>query len=364
MKNIAVLAGDGIGPEVMEEALKALKALQGPFEMELSFAEALVGGAAIDQAGKALPPETLALCEKSDAVLFGSVGGPKWDSLPPNERPERGSLLPLRKHFDLFGNIRPVKVFKALAPLSPLRPDIVGEGFDMLCLRELTSGVYFGQPKGREGSGDHEKAWDTMIYNRFEVARAARLAFDLARKRKNKVTSIDKANVLHTSILWRDVVSEVGREYPDVELEHMYADNATMQVMRYPHNFDVILGSNLFGDIISDEMAMLAGSLGILPSASLNATAFGLYEPAGGSAPDIAGKGVANPIAQIMSAAMMLRFSLDQGPAADCLEQAVEMAVEAGFLTADIAPDPSKAVSTKAMGDAIMENIAKITKAG
>ena len=363
MKNIAVLSGDGIGPEVMAEALKALEALQKAYGFELSCKEALVGGIAIDEAGTPLPDETLALCKKSDAILLGSVGGPKWDALPPRERPERGALLPLRKHFGLFGNLRPVRVFKALAALSPLRPDIVGEGFDMLCVRELTGGIYFGQPKGREGSGDEEKAWDTMVYSRFEIARAARLAFELAQKRSNKVTSIEKANVLHTSILWREVVTEVGAEFPGVELEHMYADNATMQIMRYPHNFDVILGSNLFGDIISDEMAMLAGSLGLLPSASLNETAFGMYEPAGGSAPDIAGKGVANPIAQIMSAAMMLRFSLNLDQAADCLEKAVEMAVQDGNLTADIAPDPAKAVSTAAMGDAIAENIAKIGSA-
>lgn len=361
MKKIAVLAGDGIGPEVMKEALKALDALQKAYGFQLECTEALVGGAAIDEKGKPLPDDTLALCEASDAILLGSVGGPKWDSLPPDQRPERGALLPLRRHFDLFANIRPVKVFKALASLSPLRPDIVGEGFDMLCVRELTSGIYFGQPKGREGVGDDEKAWDTMVYSRREIARAARVAFELAMKRKKKVTSIDKANVLTTMVFWREVVGEVGPEFPEVELEHMYADNATMQVMRYPHNFDVIYGSNMFGDIISDEMAMLAGSLGLLPSASLNGSQFGLYEPAGGSAPDIAGKGVANPIAQIMSVSMMLRFSLDLPEPADCLEKAVEMAVEDGFLTADIAPDRSKAVSTSAMGDAVAERIAKVT---
>jgi 3-isopropylmalate dehydrogenase len=363
VKKIAVLAGDGIGPEVMAEALKALEALDKAYNIGISCEQSLVGGAAIDATGKALPDDTLALCESSDAILLGSVGGPKWDKLPTMERPERASLLPLRKHFGLFGNLRPVKVFKALAALSPLRPDIVGDGFDMLCVRELTGGVYFGQPKGREGSGDDEKAWDTMVYSRYEIARAARLAFELAMKRKKKVTSIEKANVLHTSVLWREVVSEVAPEFPEVECEHMYADNATMQIMRWPHDFDVILGSNLFGDIISDEMAMLAGSLGLLPSASLNESSFGMYEPAGGSAPDIAGKGIANPIAQIMSTAMMLRFSLDQAEAADCLEKAVEKAVEDDFLTADIAPDPGKAVSTKAMGDAIVQNISQISGA-
>jgi 3-isopropylmalate dehydrogenase len=254
-----------------------------------------VGGAGIDNKGKALPDETIKICEESDAILFGSVGGPRWENLPPEEQPERGALLPLRKHFGLFCNLRPSKVFKALAAASPLRPDIIGDGFDILCVRELTGGIYFGQPKGREGNGPEEKAWDTMVYNRMEIERITRLACEAARKRRGIVTSVDKANVLTTMVLWREVVTATAAEYPDVTLNHIYVDNATMQLVRDPHQFDVLLCGNMFGDIISDECAMLTGSMGLLASASLNADNFGLYEPAGGSAPDIAGKGIANP---------------------------------------------------------------------
>lgn len=229
------------------------------------------------------------------------VGGPKWEHLPPAEQPERGALLPLRKHFKLFSNLRPAKLYQGLEEFCPLRADIAANGFDILCVRELTGGIYFGQPKGREGSGQHEKAFDTEVYHRFEIERIARIAFESARKRRHKVTSIDKANVLQSSILWREIVSEIGKEYPDVELAHMYIDNATMQLIKDPSQFDVLLCSNLFGDILSDECAMITGSMGMLPSASLNEQGFGLYEPAGGSAPDIAGKNIANPIAQILS---------------------------------------------------------------
>jgi len=359
MKKIAVLAGDGIGPEVMNEAVKVLRAAQEKFRFKLEYEFADVGGVAIDNHGEALPEGTLKTCERSDSILFGSVGGPKWENLPPEKRPERGALLPLRKHFALHCNLRPARVFKSLKDACPLRPDIVGDGFDILCVRELTSGIYFGEPKGREGEGPSEKAFDTMVYTRAEIERIARNGFDAARKRNKKLTSVDKANVLTTMVLWREVVTEVGKEYEDVELEHMYVDNATMQLVKDPHQFDVLLCGNMFGDIISDECAMLSGSMGLLASASLNGDGFGLYEPAGGSAPDIAGMGIANPIAQILSAAMMLRYSLDFGEAADAIEKAISDVLEAGIYTGDIAKDKSKAVTTKEMGDAIVEYLMK-----
>ena len=354
MKKVAVLAGDGIGPEVMKEAVKVLDAVQAKFGFELAYTAADVGGIAIDNHGEALPQATLTVCEDSDAVLFGSVGGPKWESLPPEQQPERAALLPLRKHFDLFCNLRPAKVFGSLTAACPLRADIVGDGFDILVMRELTSGIYFGDPKGREGAGVDEMAFDTMVYKRPEIERIARMAFDAARLRNNKVTSIDKANVLTTMVLWREVVVEIAREYPDVELNHLYIDNATMQLVKDPRQFDVMLCGNMFGDIISDEAAMLTGSMGLLASASLNSKKFGLYEPAGGSAPDIAGMGVANPIAQILSASMMLRYSFGLDEAADAIDQAVETTLEKGICTADIAADNSEPVGTAAMGDAIV----------
>ncbi|TKB10715.1 3-isopropylmalate dehydrogenase [Desulforhopalus sp. IMCC35007] len=357
MKKIAVLAGDGIGPEVMKEAIKVLDAAQKKFGFELSYEYADVGGAAIDNHGEALPKATLELCEKSDAILFGSVGGPKWESLPPAQQPERAALLPLRKHFDLFCNFRPAKVFPSLTAACPLRADIIKAGFDILCVRELTSGIYFGTPKGREGSGAEERAYDTMGYKRSEIERIARMAFDAARVRKNKVTSVDKANVLTTMVLWREVVIEVAKDYPDVELNHIYVDNATMQLVRDPHQFDVMLCGNMFGDIISDEAAMLTGSMGLLASASLNSEKFGLYEPAGGSAPDIAGKGIANPIAEILSAAMMLRYSFGLDEAAVAIEKAVATTLEKGILTADLISGGVTPVSTVVMGDAIVAEL-------
>lgn len=353
MFKIAVLPGDGIGPEVMKEALKVLDAVQEAFQIQLAYTPGDVGGIAIDRHGCALPDETLHLCETSDAILFGSVGGPKWENLPPARQPERGALLPLRKHFNLFCNLRPAKVFPALAGASPLHPEIVKEGFDILCVRELTGDIYFGQPKGREGSGPDERAFDTMVYTRREIERIARAAFDAARLRNKRVASVDKANVLTTMVLWREVVTEVAGAYPDVALSHIYVDNATMQLVKDPHQFDVLLCGNMFGDIISDECAMLTGSMGLLPSASLNETGMGLYEPAGGSAPDIAGRGIANPIAQILSAAMMLRYSLKRADAADALESAVARVLEAGVRTPDIAAGGS-AVSTREMGDAVV----------
>ena len=354
MKKIAVLQGDGIGSEVMDEAVKVLDAVQKKFSFELAYEYADVGGIAIDNHGEALPPSTLEICEKSDAILFGSVGGPKWESLPPEQQPERAALLPLRKHFDLFCNFRPAKVFKSLTAACPLRPDIVAGGFDILCVRELTSGIYFGTPKGRDGEGADEQAFDTMRYKRSEIQRIARMAFDAARLRKKKVTSVDKANVLTTMVLWREVVMEIALEYPDVELNHIYVDNATMQLVRDPHQFDVMLCGNMFGDIISDEAAMLTGSMGLLASASLNKDKFGLYEPAGGSAPDIAGKGIANPIAEILSAAMMLRYSFGLDDSADAIDSAVAATLERGVYTADIAVGKSDVVGTAGMGDAIV----------
>lgn len=358
-KKIAVLPGDGIGPEVMHEALKVLDAVQERFALPLTYEFADVGGVAIDRHGTALPSDTLKVCQSADAILFGSVGGPRWEGLPPGEQPERAALLPLRKHFDLFCNLRPARVFKSLAAASPLKPEIVKDGFDIMCVRELTGGIYFGTPKGREGSGPEEKAFDTMVYTRREIERIARAAFEIARMRRGRVTSVDKANVLTNMVFWREIVIQLAAEYPDVTLNHIYIDNATMQVIRNPQQFDVLLCGNMFGDIISDECAMLTGSMGLLPSASLNGTQFGLYEPAGGSAPDIAGKGVANPVAQILSAAMMLRYSLGLAAAADAVEKAVVETLEAGVLTADIAIRGVRSVGTVAMGDAIVARLRK-----
>nr|WP_314263025.1 3-isopropylmalate dehydrogenase [uncultured Moellerella sp.] len=356
--HIAVLPGDGIGPEVMAQAYKVLEAIRQRFQITLTTSEHDVGGIAIDRHGHPLPPETLSGCEKADAVLFGSVGGPKWEHLAPDAQPERGALLPLRKHFKLFSNLRPARLYAGLEAFCPLRADIAAQGFDILCVRELTGGIYFGQPKGRKGEGDNEYAFDTEIYHRYEIERIARIAFESARKRKKKVTSIDKSNVLQSSILWRQVVTEVAKEYPDIALSHMYIDNAAMQMIKAPSQFDVVLCSNLFGDILSDECAMITGSMGMLPSASLNEKNFGLYEPAGGSAPDIAGKNIANPIAQILSAALLLRFSLNLDDAATAIEAAVNKALEDGHRTADLAAQ-GQSVTTSEMGDIIARYIAE-----
>ncbi len=355
--NIAVLAGDGIGPEVMAEAIKVLAAVQQRFGFTLHYNELAVGGYAIDHFGQPLPPKTLKGCEEADAILFGSVGGPKWSNLAPDDQPERGALLPLRGHFELFCNLRPARIYPQLAALSPLRADISARGFDILCVRELTGGIYFGKPKGREGSGQDEVAFDTMRYSRKEIERIARIAFESAKERRGKVTSVDKANVLACSILWREVVTEMANEYPEIELEHIYIDNAAMQMIRDPSQFDVLLCSNLMGDILSDECAMITGSMGLLPSASLNAQGFGMYEPAGGSAPDIAGQGIANPIAQILSAAMLLRFSLKLDDAANAIEAAVISALENGYLTRELVKNASDAKSTAQMGDFIAQAI-------
>jgi 3-isopropylmalate dehydrogenase len=357
MNKIAILSGDGVGPEVMKEAVKVVDAVKQKYRLELEYEFADVGGCAIDKYGEALPSNTLRVCESSDAILFGSVGGPKWENMKPEDQPERASLLPLRKHFRLFCNLRPARVFKSLVASSPLHPNIVRDGFDILCVRELTGGIYFGQPKGRDGHGLEEKAFDTMVYTRREIERVARMAFETARKRRRKVTSVDKANVLSTMIFWREVVSEVGKEYDDVELDHIYVDNATMQLLKDPQQFDVLLCGNMFGDIISDECAMLTGSIGLLASASINEKEFGLYEPAGGSAPDIAGRGIANPIAQILSVSLLMRYSLGHGEAADAIERAVEESLETGIRTPDIKAGDEKVVGTAEMGDAIAERI-------
>lgn len=358
--NIAVLAGDGIGPEVMEEAKKVLAACSTRFNLDLTLNEYPVGGYAIDHHGEALPADTLKGCEQAEAILFGSIGGPKWDKLPLEQRPERAALLTLRSHFDLFSNLRPARIYPGLEHLSPLRADIAASGFDTLVVRELTSGIYFGQPKGLEGEGESQFAYDTMRYTRAEIRRIAISAFEAAGKRRGKVTSVDKANVLVCSRLWREVTEEVAKDYPDIELEHIYIDNATMQLIRHPAEFDVMLCSNLFGDIISDECAMITGSMGLLPSASVNGEGFGLYEPAGGSAPDIAGKGIANPIAQILSAAMLLRFSLQLPEVADAIEAAVTQTLSEGILTAELlAPEQrSNAKTTSEVGDHIASLIA------
>jgi len=355
---IAVLAGDGIGPEVMKEALKVLQRTAERFRFTLDLKEHPVGGIAIDETGAALPPATLKGCEEADAILFGSVGGPKWESLPPKEQPERAALLPLRKHFGLFANLRPAVCLAELAHASPLHPKSVEGGFDVLCVRELTGGLYFGEPKYIKAEGNEEFAVDTMVYWESEIVRIARVAFEAARKRRKIVTSIDKANVLQNGVLWRRVVTEVARDFPDVTLNHLYVDNAAMQLIKNPKGFDVVLAENMFGDILSDEMAMIAGSLGMLPSASLGESTgdsrrFGMYEPSGGTAPDIAGKGIANPIAQILSAAMMLRYSFGLEEAAAAIEKAVRQVIRDGLRTRDILTPEFQPVSTSEMGGAI-----------
>ena len=356
---VAVLSGDGIGPEVMAEALKVLDAVQAKFDVSFVPTFANVGGIAIDEDGQALPEKTVDVCKASDAILFGSVGGPKWETLPPDEQPERGALLPLRKIFGLFCNLRPAIIFPALTGASSLKEEVIAGGFNILVVRELTGGIYFAEPKGIEGEGGARTGFDTMKYSDAEVERISHVAFQAARKRGSKVCSIDKANVLSTSVLWREVVERVAKEYPDVELSHMYVDNAAMQLVRWPKQFDVMLCGNMFGDIISDEAAMLTGSLGMLPSASLAEGTFGMYEPSGGSAPDIAGQGIANPIAQILSASMMLRYSFGMIDAADAVDAAVEKTLNQGCRTGDIFQDleGEKKVNTKEMGDAIIANL-------
>jgi 3-isopropylmalate dehydrogenase len=361
MPRIAVLAGDGIGPEIVAEALRVLQVLNDRYQIDLTWEEALVGGIAYDTTGHPLPPETLELCKNSDATLLGAVGGPKWDNVQPATlRPEVGALLPLRKHLELFANLRPVTLFPALASASSLRHDLVADGLDILVVRELTGGIYFGQPKGRDQDGN--RATDTCVYTKAEIERIARVGFEAAQKRSGKLCSVDKANVLETSRLWRETVIEVSADYPDVELSHMLVDNCAMQLVRNPKQFDVIVTENMFGDILSDEAAMLTGSLGMLASASLGTRkhaygTYGLYEPAHGSAPDIAGKGIANPLATFLSVSLLLRYSFGQSEAATALENAVSSVLEAGLRTADIAPAGVETVGTKAISDAVIAKL-------
>ncbi|MBK1882159.1 3-isopropylmalate dehydrogenase [Luteolibacter pohnpeiensis] len=359
---ITILAGDGIGPEVMDQAVRVLEAAEAKFGFTVTRTAHPVGGAAIDATGHPLPPETVAACEKAQAILFGSVGGPKWENLPPDLQPERGALLPIRKHFGLFANLRPGVCLPALTHASPVKQELIADGFDVLCVRELTGGIYFGSPKGRHEENGEPVALDTMIYHKSEIERIVRVAFTAAMGRKKQLLSVDKANVLASSVLWRETVLEIAKEFPEVELSHMYVDNAAMQLIKRPGSFDVLVTENLFGDILSDEMAMISGSLGMLPSASLgnqreDGLYFGLYEPSGGSAPDIAGQGIANPIAQILSLAMLLRFSLGETEAADAVEAAVAAAIADGFRTGDIATgrDGETKVGTVGMTDAILE---------
>ena len=351
---IAVLPGDGIGVEIVAEALKVLRALDLKFEIET----APVGGAAYEQAGHPLPESTLNLAKQADAILFGAVGDWKYDSLERQFRPEQ-AILGLRKHLGLFANFRPAICYEQLVSASSLKPELIA-GLDILIVRELTGDIYFGQPRGRRIASDgafagSEEAFDTMRYTRPEIERIAHVAFQAARKRSKKVTSVDKANVLETFQFWKDVVTQVHQDYPDVELEHMYVDNAAMQLVRAPKKFDVVVTGNMFGDILSDEASMLTGSIGMLPSASLNSKNQGLYEPSHGSAPDIAGKGVANPLATILSAAMMLRFSLNQEEAAQRIERAVQNVLSQGLRTPDIWSEGTKQVGTAQMGDAVVK---------
>jgi len=350
---IAVLPGDGIGKEIVAEAMKVLRALDEPFEFE--FAD--VGGAAYESAGHPLPEATLRIAKAADAILFGAVGDWKYDRLERALRPEQ-AILGLRKQLNLFANFRPALCYAELTAASSLKAELVA-GLDILIVRELTGDIYFGQPRGRRPAPDgafagQPEAFDTMRYSRPEIERIAHVAFQAARRRRSKLTSVDKANVLETFQFWRDVVTEVHAAYPDVELEHMYVDNAAMQLVRAPKNFDVIVTGNMFGDILSDEAAMLTGSIGMLPSASLNEHNRGLYEPSHGSAPDIAGKGIANPLATILSAALMLRFSLARPQLADRIESAVRNVLAQGLRTADIAAPGERAVGTGAMGDAVV----------
>jgi 3-isopropylmalate dehydrogenase len=354
---IAVLPGDGIGVEIVAEAIKVLKVL----DLDMTLETALVGGAAFEAHGHPLPPATLKLAMDSDAVLFGAVGDWKYDTLDRPVRPEQ-AILGLRKNMGLFANFRPAICYQQLTDASSLKPELVS-GLDILIIRELTGDIYFGQPRGRRTATDghfpgSEEAFDTMRYSRPEIERIAHVAFQAARKRSKRVTSVDKANVLETFQFWKDVVSEVGKQYPDVALDHMYVDNAAMQLVRAPKKFDVVVTGNMFGDILSDAAAMLTGSIGMLPSASLNAKNQGLYEPSHGSAPDIAGKGVANPLATILSAAMMLRFSLNQPEAAARIEAAVDAVLSQGLRTPDIYSEGTTKVGTREMGDAVVKALA------
>ncbi len=350
--SIAVLKGDGIGPEIVSEAMRALEAVGEKFGHTFTFTEALIGGAAIDAVGECLPERTVDICQGSDSVLLGAVGGPKWDSQPAANRPEK-ALLGIRKELGLFANIRPAQLWAPLADACPLKPERLGNGLDLVVVRELTGDVYFGEKK-RDADG---RAHDDMTYSVAEIERIARRAFEMARQRNNHVTSVDKANVLETSRLWRETVARVAEGYPDVELDYLYVDNAAMQLVLNPSQFDVILTGNLFGDILSDEASCITGSIGMLPSASLSLSSRGMYEPIHGSAPDIAGKNLANPIATILSAAMMLRYSFNLPAEAKAIEDAVGRVLDAGFRTADIAKPGDEYMTCSDMGRAICAEI-------
>ncbi|MEV5026169.1 3-isopropylmalate dehydrogenase [Paenibacillus sp. LPE1-1-1.1] len=356
VKKIAVIAGDGIGPEVVGEALKVLKKTEELYGYKFETANGLFGGIAIDEKGTPLPQETLDLCKGADAVLLGAVGGPKWDNNSKELRPETG-LLGIRKALGLFSNIRPATVFDCLKEASTLKPEVL-EGTDLIVVRELTGGIYFGEKFRREGAGG-EEAVDTCVYNVQEIERIVRQAFDIAMTRGKRLASVDKANVLETSRLWREVVNRIAPEYPEVELEHVLVDNCAMQLLRRPSSFDVIVTENMFGDILSDEAAMLTGSIGMLSSASLGEGSFGLYEPVHGSAPDIAGQGISNPIATILSVALMFRLTFGYHEAAAAIEAAVKEVLDAGHRTGDIAVDKSKAIGTTEMGDLIVAALRK-----
>jgi len=357
---IAVLPGDGIGPEVTLEAMRVLQSVGKAAGLGFEFEQGMIGGGAIDATGTPLPPATLDLCRRAQAILFGAVGGPKWDHLPQEQRAERG-LLAVRKELDLFANLRPARCFSVLVDASPLKRSVV-EGTDIMVIRELTGGLYYGEPRGVERTADGARGVNTMVYTTREIERVARVGFDVARKRRKRLASVDKANVLAVSTLWREVVTRVGQDYPDVTLEHVLVDNCAMALVNKPTQFDTIVTENTFGDILSDEAAILAGSMGMLPSASLGLAgagggAVGLYEPVHGTAPDIAGKGVANPIAAILSAGMLLRYSLDRPADADRIDRAVSRVLEQGHRTGDIAARGEKVIGTKEMGDLIVRAV-------
>lgn len=353
MSKVLLIGGDGIGPEVMSEARKVLDVLDARYKLGLEFDEALLGGCAIDATGEALPAQTLDKAKACDAILFGALGGPQWDKLDPAKRPEKG-LLRFRSSLELFGNLRPAILYPQLAGASSLKPEVVA-GLDILIVRELTGGIYFGEPRGIERMPNGERrGFNTYVYSESEIRRIGRLAFELAGKRDKRVCSVDKANVLEATMLWREVMEELSADYPDIELSHMYVDNAAMQLVRAPKQFDVVVTGNIFGDILSDAAAMLTGSIGMLPSAALDKDGRGMYEPCHGSAPDIAGQGKANPLAMILSAAMMLRYSLDAAEAADAIEAAVGQVLDQGLRTGDIATEGAQLVSTTEMGDAVV----------
>ena len=352
-RNILLLPGDGIGPEIVAEAEKVLRKVNEDFSLDLHFESALVGGAAIDEYEDPLPDSTLDKARKADAILLGAVGGPKWDDRPMAKRPEKG-LLGLRSNLELFANLRPAILYPQLASASSLKPEVVS-GLDIMIVRELTGGIYFGQPRGiRNLEHGERQGYNTYAYTESEIRRIGRVAFETAQQRGKKLCSVDKANVLEVTVMWREIMEDLKREYPDVELTHMYVDNAAMQLVRAPKQFDVIVTGNMFGDILSDEAAMLTGSIGMLPSASLNSDKQGMYEPCHGSAPDIAGQGIANPLATILSAAMMLRYSLDEEKAAKAIEAAVSKVLDQGLRTGDIMADGGQKVSTQAMGEAVL----------